>query len=259
MSSPLSALAQTFQTGTVLHKIRSMESGQNAQTAFVVPPWFHQQRSWVDNPSNSDSAVYNFPFALRIAGYLDDTLLQRALHELQKRHQAFRSVFDIIDGEVVQIVHPPQPLEIQKLDLTERPDADQTLTASLLREIQRPFDLVCEPALRILLVKSAPADHILLLNTHHIVCDDWSTGVIAGELSTLYRAFSAGDPSPLPPLSFHYSDFISWQQRRLKGGKLQSGLSFWKGRFSDRTSFFHLTPAYERPASRTQCSGTERL
>src|SRR5215470_17002388 len=259
MTSTLSALAQNFQTGTVLHKIRSVESGQNAQTAFVVPPWFHQQRSWIDNPSNSDSAVYNFPFALKITGYLDETPLQRALHELQKRHQAFRSIFDIIDGEVVQIVHPSQPLEIRKLDLTEAPDADQTLSASVLQEIRRPFDLVCKPALRILLVKRAPADHILLLNTHHIVCDDWSTGVIAGELCTLYRAFSAGDTSPLPALSFHYSDFISWQQQRLRGGKLQSGLSFWKERFSDRKSFFPLTLDYKRPVSCTHCSGTDRL
>jgi len=69
------------------------------------------------------------------------------------------------------------------------------------QDAQRPFDLSHEPLLRATLVCMGAADHILLLTTHHLACDDWSTGILLGELAQLYSEFSSGRPSTLPELN----------------------------------------------------------
>src|SRR6185369_5169298 len=51
---------------------------------------------------------------------------------------------------------------------------------------------------------------------HHVVSDGWTIGILIHELAALYRAFSQGQPSPLPELPLQYADYAAWQ-RRLSG------------------------------------------
>ena len=53
------------------------------------------------------------------------------------------------------------------------------------------------PLLRASLLKLADDDHVLVLNTHHIISDRWSLGVLSQELAALYEAFLENQPSPL--------------------------------------------------------------
>ena len=53
---------------------------------------------------------------------------------------------------------------------------------------------------RVVLLKLAEREHVLLLTIHHIVSDGWSMGLFFKELTELYAAFAMGHGSPLPPL-----------------------------------------------------------
>ena len=68
-------------------------------------------------------------------------------------------------------------------------------------EAARPFNLAAGPLLRIKLVKLSSCEYAVLLTVHHIISDGWSMGVLVKEVATLYRAYSTGQPSPLPELS----------------------------------------------------------
>ena len=70
----------------------------------------------------------------------------------------------------------------------------------MTEEAQRPFDLE-GAAVPALLLRLGEEEHVLLLTMHHIVSDGWSIGVLMRELATLYNAFCAGKPSPLPELA----------------------------------------------------------
>ena len=88
-------------------RVQSENPDVPVEDAFVVPAWFSQQKSWLEDPANSDSAVYNYSLLLRIRGPLDENALRRSLHEIVRRHQVLRSVFRIMSGELIQIVVPP--------------------------------------------------------------------------------------------------------------------------------------------------------
>jgi alpha-ketoglutarate-dependent taurine dioxygenase len=66
------------------------------------------------------------------------------------------------------------------------------------------------------------------LTLHHIITDGWSTQVLVRELSSLYRSFVAGQPSPLLPLPIQYADYALWQREWLQGEVLESQLTYWK-------------------------------
>ena len=85
-------------------------------------------------------------------------------------------------------------------------------------------------------------EHAFLFTLHHIASDGWSEGVLRRELSALYAAALAGEPSPLAPLPLQYADFAAWQ-RAWPEEALAAQLAHWKERLAG-------TPALDLPADR---------
>jgi hypothetical protein len=212
--------------------------GLTAEDSFPAPKWYFQQMLWVQNPRHAENFAYNYPLALRMRGPLDRSALERSVQEIVRRHQPLRSVFRIIEGRLIQIVLPPQPLPLPVVDLSNISEAEREAEALRLAvaDANRPFDLSQGPLLRAKLWRLGPEDHLLLLTTHHIVSDNWSMAILLRELSLLYGAFSAGQPSPLAGVSCQYGDFARQQQKRFEHKELEY-ISFWREQLAGRDGF----------------------
>src|SRR5262245_54340857 len=232
----------------LLFQLRNENPGLLLEDAFVVPCWFVQQTKWLEDPSSSDSAVYNYPLLFRIRGPLDEGALKQSLQEIMQRHGVFRSVFRMRNGDLVQIVVSPQKQTLRMVDLSRLPESarEARFEQLALEEAARPFDLALGSLLRGALLRLGVDDHILQLTTHHIVHDDWSTGILSHELSELYQAFAAGTESPLPGLVFQYGDYVRWLQEQLQGNALRYKLSHWKEQLVSASSFQHLVTDFAR-------------
>ena len=232
-----------------------------AEDAFFLPRWFIQQTSWLIDPSNSDSAVYNYALLLRIRGRLNETALRQSLQEIVRRHEVFRSAFRIKDGELVQVIVPPRRQDLCVTDLSDLPETDREARANglALERASDRFDLARGSLLRTELIRLAAEDHILQLTTHHIIYDDWSTAVISRDLSELYQTFATGKGSPLAEIEFQYGDFVRWQQGQLQGKALETKLSYWKRQMTSSTPFYHLTTDFARPKISTKHGARERI
>ncbi|MGL5076750.1 MAG: non-ribosomal peptide synthetase, partial [Waterburya sp.] len=118
------------------------------------------------------------------------------------------------------------------------------------QEAQYSFDLEKDLLLRVRLIKCDRWEYIILFTTHHIVSDDWSTGILIQEIATLYQAFLSGKPSPLPELSIQYADFAVWQRQWLQ--KAQSTqLNYWKQQLGSNPPILNLPTDYPRPIKLT--------
>src|SRR5262249_13772023 len=125
----------------------------------------------------------------------------------------------------------PEAMALAVTDIRELPDVERETQAKELatREAKKAFDLARGPLVRASLVKLGSEEHVLLLTMHHIISDGWSMGgVFFRELAVLYRAFSAGQPSPLPELPVQYADFAMWQRSWLQGEVLEQQLAYWR-------------------------------
>src|SRR4051794_16793096 len=239
-----------------LQKKKAQETSSRAdaiprRTAGGPPPLsFAQQRLWLLDRLEPGSSAYNIPSPARLAGDLDPGVLARALAEIQHRHESLRTTFTTRDGVPVQGIAPPAPASLPLVDLAGLPEPagrheGQRLLAA---EAKTPFDLEAGPLCRFALVRLAPAEHLLMLNIHHIVSDGWSLGLLFNELSALYAAFREGRPSPLAETPIQYPDFAVWQRGWLQGAVLEEQLAYWRGQLAGSPSALELPTDRLRPA-----------
>ena len=216
---------------------------------FVFPVSFAQKGLWLMSRFEPLGAAYNIPAAFRLTGTLEPGVLERSLNEIVRRHESLRTTFAMIEERLVQVVHPPQFLAIPIVDLTELPEAERAdRVAQLATEHgQEPFDLSQWPLLRVKLLRLADTEHVLLLSMHHIIGDGWSTGVFVREMAEIYRAFSAGETSPLPELALQYADYAVWQEEWLSGEVLEKDLAYWRKQLAGAPPVLEFPADHPRP------------
>lgn len=215
-----------------------------------APLSFAQEALWFLDQLEPDQARNNQPGAVRLSGQLDVPALERTLGEIIRRHESLRTSIEVTAGRPCQRVAPVEPFSLSVIDLSDRPPAEAQEEATRLatEDAHRPFDLAQGPLLRTFLMRIAEQEHVLVLNFHHIVTDGWSMGVFTREFDALYRAFLAGEPSPLAELPIQMADFAAWQRDALQGAKLEQHLEYWRGQLGGEPTGAELRTDHPRPA-----------
>ncbi len=261
-----------FESPTIEHLAECVERAQQeakgapppivpvARDGRPLPVSFAQQRLWFVDQLMPGNVAYNLMGMLRLKGALDISALTAALSELVRRHETLRTHFESIDGTPFQVIDPPQPFALERADLTTLPESEREAEVRrwARRETERPFNLAQGPIVRATLVQVRDDEYVLIFGTHHIASDGWSMGVLVREITKLYPAFLAGNPSPLPPLRIQYADFASWQRAWLSEEALEAQLQYWRERLADMPTL--ALPA-DRPRQPLQQfrGGTERF
>ncbi|HEX8853014.1 MAG TPA: condensation domain-containing protein, partial [Pyrinomonadaceae bacterium] len=234
--------------------LKLQEGGENelplaTDGLFVFPVSYAQKGLWLMSRFEPLSAAYNIPAAFRLTGALDVDVLERSLNEIVSRHESLRTSFAMVEERVVQVVHPSQQLHIELADLRHLPEDERArlVEREAVEHAQEPFDLSQLPLLRVKLLRLADAEHVLLLSMHHIIGDGWSTGVFVAEMAAIYKAFSAGRPSPLEELPLQYADFALWQEEWLQGEVLESHLEYWRQQLAGAPPVLELPTDRPRP------------
>ncbi|HEX8273690.1 MAG TPA: amino acid adenylation domain-containing protein [Longimicrobiaceae bacterium] len=218
-----------------------------------LPASFAQQRLWMVDRLEPGSPAYNMPFALRLRGALDAGALERSLAELVRRHEALRTTLAERGGAPVQVVHPPAPLPLPRVDLRGAADGEARALRLAAEEAARPFDLAAGPLLRGTLLRLGDEDHVLLFTLHHVVGDGWSTEVLTREVFALYAAAVRGEAARLPELPVQYADFAVWQRGWLSGPVLEELIGWWRERLAG------APPLLEIPTDRPRAAGQGAL
>ncbi|WP_026410982.1 non-ribosomal peptide synthase/polyketide synthase [Actinomadura oligospora] len=223
---------------------------RNADAGAPAPASFAQRRLWFLDQLEPGSTRYNVPLTLRLTGPLDTGALTAALDGVVARHEALRTRLVGPDDDVLQMIDPPRPFDLTVLDLTDHPDAEAEAEDLVAESTATPFDLAAGPLVRGTLIRLGDGDHVLSLCMHHVVCDEWSSGVLWRELAALYAAFSRGERAELPPLPVQYADFAAWQRDLLTGATLDEQLGYWRDRLADAAEL-DLPTDRPRPAVRS--------
>ncbi|MEL4895256.1 amino acid adenylation domain-containing protein [Crocosphaera sp. Alani8] len=219
------------------------------QPSDPIPLSFAQQRLWFIQQLEPDNNSYNVPSAFRLQGKLEVAILERTLNEIVKRHEMLRTTFTTdSDRQPIQIVKPFQPFSLPMVDLQDIADANAEIQRLVITESLRPFDL-SESLLRLILLKRSETEHILLIATHHIVCDRWSIGIFLREMTTLYNGFfqeTEANPN-LSSLPIQYGDWSIWQRQRLQGEVLEKQINYWQQQLGEDLPILDLPSKKSRP------------
>jgi hypothetical protein len=192
-----------------------------------------QEQVWrLDQIAGKLTPLHNESITIRRHGDCNVAVLERSLAEIVRRHEIWRTTFDVIAGRPVQIVHaPPKQFKLPVTNLSTSPEGGREQKALELatQDSRLPFNLQHGPLFRIRLVTLADNDHRLYLTAHQTIVDGITVfDIFPSELAAIYESFASGKPSPLPELKHQFSDFACWQRRNLNGEVMERQLEYWR-------------------------------
>ncbi|HEX5882907.1 MAG TPA: amino acid adenylation domain-containing protein [Pyrinomonadaceae bacterium] len=225
----------------------------------TAPLSFAQQRLWILDKLEPNSAVYNLPSALWLEGPLDVAALQASFEEIIRRHEVLRTTFILVDGEPVQVMSPPSPAVLSLIDLSQLTDRETEARRLAREEAQKPFDLERGPLMRTTLLRLSSECHLLLVTLHHIVADGWSMTLLVQELGALYAGYRRGEPARLAELEVSYADYALWQREWLTSERLKKQSAYWREQLRGELPVLQLPLAKARANESRHRGGLETV
>jgi acyl carrier protein/NAD(P)-dependent dehydrogenase (short-subunit alcohol dehydrogenase family) len=192
---------------------------------------------------------FNIHTILRLEGPLNKGRLINVFKKIIKRHEIYRTSFHLINNQVMQKIHSYEDLDFQ---VHTYEAVEETLTETITK-LRVPFDLAEAPLFRVMLIKVAEENNILLMDTHLIIIDGTSADYLAGEVMMLYNN------KELPPPVIQYKDYAQWQHERMQSGELKAAQAYWEERFKDPLPVPVLPVDFPRPEVRTYDEGIYRF
>ena len=250
-SDPTGAIAPRVQDEKRSTSTVTASPGVQAEP-IEVPLTEAQMEIWLSAQlGDHASCAFNESFTLSMRGDLDVQALRDSLRDLLNRHEALRAT----------IVPERNSLRIsgaKQFSLSVEDVSDASPSAALERakqeEASQPFDLINGPVIRLRLFRLESQLHGLIVTSHHIICDGWSTNVLLDELSTLYAARRKGTDAALPP-ALQFSEYA--RQYSPTAADAEVGF-YWLKRFEQIPPVLELPTDRPRPAVKSFKGATYR-
>jgi hypothetical protein len=163
-----------------------------------------QRMLWMLDHHRAHTGCLNYPLLLSLTGDLERAGLARALSTVVERHEALRTTYERRRGRLTQMVHAPEPVELTDGGTVP----PQLLDERVDREIATPIDPRRE-CVRATVWSTAPDEHVLCFNVHHLNTDAWSSQIVVNELSRLLSG-----REDLPRVRWQLRHALEWQRRQ---------------------------------------------
>ncbi|HZI73802.1 MAG TPA: condensation domain-containing protein, partial [Gemmatimonadales bacterium] len=235
------------------------EAIPRAERSGALPLSYAQERLWFLDQFQPGNDFYNVPMGFRLKGELDAGVLKKSLAEIVRRHEVLRTRFVAQAGGPAQQVMESVELEMPVVDLRHlEPEAREAQAGrKAADEGRKAFDLGRGPLLRVVLVRLADMEHMLVVTMHHSVIDAWSLNIFQKELAALYEAYRSGRKPSLKELPIQYGDYAVWQRQWLQGEVLERQMGYWKKQLEGMPGALELPTDRPRPAVQSFEGGLE--
>lgn len=241
------SLREVFQCPTVEEMAKAIAEAEAdrpdyipaAEEKDVYPVSSVQKMVYLSTQIEGGELSYNMPGILTLEGKIDMNRLKTAFQRLIQRHESLRTGFEMIRGELMQVIKPEINFSI------ERGKAASDEVEELFRAFVRPFDLSRAPLLRAGLIELEQDRHIFMFDMHHIITDGASMNIFVEELIQLY------DGKELAPLRIQYKDFTEWKHQKEQRERIKRQEEYWLGVFDEELPTFDLPKDFARPPVRS--------
>ncbi|MBR5190409.1 MAG: amino acid adenylation domain-containing protein, partial [Clostridia bacterium] len=196
------------------------EKEEKIEYSSVLPATSAQMRVYTSQFMSPDSTHYNISYMFNIEE-LDVEKLEVAINKLINRHEALRTTFQNINGEIMQIINDSASVEIQKLNSSNTTD------------FVKPFDLSKAPLLRV-----GVYENTVMIDTHHIVVDGTSSAIFFKELNELYMGREL-------PATVQYGEFA------VTDSYTEENEKYWLDVFSEEINTLDLPTDYTKPETQS--------
>lgn len=187
-----------------------------------------QARVW---QSQADCSAFRARCALLLQGDVDAERLQRAVHELVRRHSILRTTFSTLSGlkMPLQVVGDSVSQAFDWSMVSNNGSRLRTLAAEVaelfIRDETAPFDFERGPLMRVTLNRLSPGESLLLISLPSLCADARTLVILSTELGSLYKR---GCPHGEQEEPLEYSQFATWQNDLLADEDAERGRTYWR-------------------------------
>jgi amino acid adenylation domain-containing protein len=236
---------------------RSSQSAAQGPTRDVLMTEPQREIFLAAKLADDASCSFNESFSVHLRGPLQADALRESVNAVIARHEALRATVDA-EGTALRFL-PELKLAIPLRDISQMEPAsrDAELKRTLAADARTAFDLTKGPLVRSELVRLEPDYHMLLVTSHHIVCDGWSTNVFLDELAKLYSAKVQGRSAGLPE-AVRFSAYAQAQSAHRASAEGTEVEAYWLSQFKDVPPPLDLPVDRPRPSVKNYAGATYR-
>lgn len=194
---------------------------------------------WLGQQTTPDLPVLNELTVVLIDGAIERSVFDRAFQTVIDSTDALRTVIHPVGGLPRTEVLDPLAFSSEFIDMSDEPDARETLDAWARRQVDSMLDLSRRP-FDSTLVKLSDAQYAWAILHHHILSDATSLAIVVGNTGEVYRRMLAGEPLP----SFEspsFEAYVEFEQAQAGSDRHGERKRYWESRTSnppDQLSFY---------------------
>lgn len=214
-----------------------LDSGEAQLHPLTLP----QRELWEVSPVPVEDSANHICCLIEVQGLLTERECRAALQLVIDREEVLR--LSILPGRErpLQMIRKSCGINFDVREVPEaRPEAIEELALEILRT---PFDLVQGPLYRVVDLRRAANDHVLVFAIHHAIADGWSLGVFVEELFAAYIQAITGTSGALPPVPQTYAAWGAAERAFWKPEMLEPRVEFWKARLAVPSRMWNATIA----------------
>lgn len=234
-----------FEHPTIARLAAYIETQRSSQTV-LVPPRIQrvekrayypassaQERMLYEQMTNFESLNNNIPRVFCIEGNPDVEKIQQTFQQLIDRHESLRTCIAFEGDQIVQRINEGVKFELQFLE-----ESQVGTVKAAFEQFVQPFDLSDCPLFRGAIYRHHQEGTLLLIDTHHVVCDGLGLDVLMKEFIQLYAG------QALAPTKLRYIDYAFWQKSQ--SAALLAQQQYWARQLSGDLPRLNLPTIQDR-------------
>ncbi len=201
-----------------------LESGE----AQLQPLTFPQRELWETSPVAVADAANHISCLIDVRGLLTERDTRAAIQRVVDRQEVLRLSFLPGKERPLQMIRKNGEANCEMRDVAPGDTSLEAIEDTIAEIFREPFDLLKGPLYRVVGLRRAPKDHILVFAIHHSIADGWSLGVFVQELFAAYIHGMMGSAEASPPVPLPYSAWGANERAFWTPAALAERIEFWK-------------------------------
>lgn len=174
-----------------------------------------QSRIYYASQLAKNSTLYNVSGGILINSILDVNKIKTSFQKIIQLHSSFRTSFQLINSEPVQIILNNFNFDFDVLNSKE------TDLTNIIDTFPKPFNLEIAPLLRVCVHFLDHQKTLILIDSHHIIVDGTSLNILIRDFWQLYTDIE------ISKNTFDYVDYAVWEKEFLKSDMIQDKENYW--------------------------------
>jgi len=189
-----------------------------------------QRQIWFDQIINPLLPVYNIGGYVKIDGYIDFAIFEKAVNRVVEDNDALRIILHKKDPLPVQEFVQSLDFKVAFYDFSDKKNAMSFALEWMQGEFVKPFELYDKHLFHFALIKVSDDCLCWFQKYHHLITDGWGISLIVQRVARAYNDIIDKKETETHEL-FSYKDFIEDDLQYVDSEKFQKNKEYWAQKY----------------------------